>query len=111
MLDYSLQYSFLFDQSIILKGPKMSFIDASMAYSMIMCLPYIFHAYFTSYLAGDLLILKQNELHRIMLPFMINCSFLGKYTFLYIGVNDCQTHSQLTINTHIHTHTSWYVSL
>ena len=47
----------------------MSFIDTSMAYSMIICLPYIFHAYFTSYLASDLLILKHNELHQIMPPF------------------------------------------
>ena len=53
----------------------MSFIDTSMAYSIIICWPYIFHAYFTSYLAGDPLILKQNELHQIELPFMNNWSF------------------------------------
>uniref|UniRef100_A0A7N2R3W2 Uncharacterized protein n=1 Tax=Quercus lobata TaxID=97700 RepID=A0A7N2R3W2_QUELO len=30
----------------------MSFIDTSMAYAMITCLPYIFHAYCTSYVAS-----------------------------------------------------------
>ena len=117
MLDHSLNFLSFWSikncWNILFSVPKISFIDTSMAYSMMICLPYIFHASWLS-------ILERRSCSRscchlwLTSPFyeIIPESRFGSEllnAFLYTGADDCRALLQLTTNTH--THQSWYLCL